>query len=160
MKKYVSIVCILLLCLTSCSSSSKSSDRPEYFRNTNWGMSKNEIKKIENANFITERSGLLCYSDVEIFSLSGFTLYYRFKDNELMQIMYLDKSSLEDFSLATYILLRSKLADLYGDLEEGSTEKVLNYATAESSDAIIKLMLSEEDSEYSVALSFEDPTAY
>ena len=110
MKKPILLIIIFVSALSSLFSE-------EYiFRNTYWGMTKNQVKRSETAEFLHEEENLITYNH----TLLGedVAIGYIFNSsNVLYQGMYLflDYYEDDDFYIDLYFELRDLLIEKYGD---------------------------------------------
>jgi len=88
------------------------------FRSVNWGMSENEVKSIEKANFIGKSDTGLSYS-LELNSVPMVLIYY-FIDHKLFQAGYMTAKEYTDANKYFYIYddLKKSLVKKYGKVNE------------------------------------------
>lgn len=85
------------------------------FRNTKWGMSKESVKKVEDASYIWEGNNLIFYyDDLQHIDMN---IFYEFIDNKLVHAGYVSN---EDYSnknsyITDYYYLKGILTKKYGE---------------------------------------------
>lgn len=86
------------------------------FRNTFWGMSKEEVKKGETASIIDENEKSILYGEVEVANKTA-ELLYNFTDDKLSDAIYIFDIEHTNYNLyiEDYNLLLSKLSKKYGE---------------------------------------------
>lgn len=112
------LVLLMLVFLAGCGGETVDPD----FRNSNWGMTMDEVKKCESEDLAMEIDrGLLYYT--EIAGLEGALLYYFDFDEKLYKAQYLlgGEHTSENSYLSAYESLVSALKEKYGDPTEEKT---------------------------------------
>ena len=85
------------------------------FRNTHWGMSRDEVKKIEKTSSLNKFGGTFYYVG-EIFNLKSIIIYVFNKNNKLKKGTYIIKQphTLKDDYIIDYYYILKKLKQKYG----------------------------------------------
>ena len=113
---------IAIICLTNCKSSSQKNEpasisTERQFRNVNWGMTKSEVIKNENAKRITESvnpdTSYLLYDKINLFG-KDFTLAYEFDSAKLKAALYYTSLNSLDNIKNIYSNFKQSIMDKYG----------------------------------------------
>jgi hypothetical protein len=106
---------ILLLVLLFSSILFASVDIDNDFRNTHWGMSRDEVKKIEKTSSLNKFGGTFYYVG-EIFNFKSIIIYVFNKNNKLKKGTYIIKQphTVKDDYIIDYYYILKKLKKKYG----------------------------------------------
>ena len=135
MKSYMNKIFLSLFVLLILSSNSFSQ-----FRDSEWGQTKNQVKKTEKSQPTEETEDkLLFYEQNTLLGMNSY-IEYDFLDNKLYMTQYMFDSPGADYS--DFLRLKNLLIEKYGKNKEGDDPLVI--ATWETEDTLINLMLLKE----------------
>lgn len=157
-------------------------ETPKYdFRKTYWGMSKNQVKKIETAkpklkpneqdyqldnNLILENinyddANILVYSD-SLYNITPVTIIYFFKNDRLCKACYLYHNDYR-FCDDAFMIFRTQLIEKYEKPQEDyfitPTSKVICWKTPRTKMLLTIVPLLKDESKGSVAIDYISPDA-
>lgn len=115
----IKLLLLILFSITAfigCKNGNTPSENQEVdFRNTRWGMTRAEVKKVENAKFLTDDKFLIYNT---LLNNINTLIYYYFNENGLLYFAVYSlqpKHSNDNFHINDFNNLESLLIDKYGD---------------------------------------------
>lgn len=109
-----------VFCLTNCNSSASKNEAPSaptqrQFRNVNWDMTKNEVKKDETASLKNENpeKQTLSYFGITLFSKPA-ELVYQFDNAKLKKASYFVELDLNEDPIKFYELFKDSINNKFG----------------------------------------------
>lgn len=120
------IACLLLLCITTFSGCGKSeaAEKKFDFRNTNWGMSMEEVKTAETIELSDSTDNYYFYYNVPVADILSSELIYTFDNGKLTAAMYVSEKTKDGATLSynEYETVRNGLLKVYGTAKEDNSD--------------------------------------